>query len=388
MNTTLVRGAFPLTGALLLLAACGGSNAASPAVSTSAVASGPAKPSLAAATSAAPPATPKASTAASPPAAAKPSGPLTPLKTAFLSFQAGSATQWIAKDAGIFAKYGIDADPQYLAPATLTQAVISGSIDVGQGSSASLITAVGSGADIIAIGSNVQFPIYEILTQNGINDLKDLRGKKISGGPGGSTGDLLVKKLMQDLGMTVGTDYSQVPLPDEAGELAALASRQVDAAILSEPASSLAVKQGQHVIYDQKATGARDVGGPVMMRKSFLASHQELMANFLKAYLEAQHLLKTDPQKAASYTASHMSLDDLSVVTRAMQQEGDLMDGYMSTSSESLAIQIKQVAAATSPKVAELKPSDVADLTLLNSIISSGFVSQLYGGNPPVRAGS
>jgi hypothetical protein len=38
--------------------------------------------------------------------------------------------------------------------------------------------------------------------------------------------------------------------------------------------------------------------------------------------------------------------------------------------------------------VAELKPSDLADLKLLDGIISSGFVSQLYGGNPPARAGS
>jgi hypothetical protein len=103
------------------------------------------------------------------------------------------------------------------------------------------------------------------------------------------------------------------------------------------------------------------------------------------ADLEAMKLIKTDPRKAGEYTAKYMRLDDLNVATNAMKAEGELMDGYLSIPLESLAEQMK-VAAASTPKVGQLKPEQLVDTRLLDEIVASGFITKLYDGNPPPKS--
>jgi ABC-type nitrate/sulfonate/bicarbonate transport system substrate-binding protein len=214
--------------------------------------------------------------------------------------------------------------------------------------------------------------------------LKGLRGKKISGGASASTGDLTIRQLMQAEGMTAGQDYSLVPFPQDSGALAALQQGTIDAAMFSEPSTSIALSQGAIVVYDQKTTGVQNVGGPLLVTRRYLAGHQDLIKRFVMADLEAMHLIKTDPQKAGQYAAKYMQLDDLNVATNAMKAEGQLMDGYLSIPLKSLASQM-QVAAVSAPKVAQLKPENLVDTTLLDQILASDFMTKLYDGQPPAR---
>jgi hypothetical protein len=78
-----------------------------------------------------------------------------------------------------------------------------------------------------------------------------------------------------------------------------------------------------------------------------------------------------------------MKVDD-KVGTAAMKAEGELMDGYLSIPLPSLASQMK-VAAATNPKVAQLKPEQLVDTTLLDQILATDFMTKLYDGHPPAK---
>lgn len=298
---------------------------------------------------------------------------------------AGSATLWVAKEAGILEKYGIDGTEDYLPPAQLTQAVVAGNLDLGQGSSANVASAVAQGADLVMIGCNVQGPIYTIVGSKSLSTagLDGLRGKRISGGASASTGELTIKQLLGDKGMTAGKDYSVIPFPQDAGALAALQQGSIDAAIFSEPSTSVALSQGAAIIYDQKTSGVKNVGGPLLVTHAYLASHQDVVKRFLMADLEAMHLIKTDPARAATYAGHHMQVDP-QVATNAMKAEGELMDGYLSIPLESLRSQM-EVAASTNAKVGQLKPEQLVDTTLLDGILATDFVTKLYNGSPPPK---
>jgi ABC-type nitrate/sulfonate/bicarbonate transport system substrate-binding protein len=145
----------------------------------------------------------------------------------------------------------------------------------------------------------------------------------------------------------------------------------------------VALSQGNVVIYDQKTSGIKNVGGPLLVTHKYLASHADVLKRFLMADLDAMHLIKTDPAKAATYTSKYMQVSQ-EVGTAAMKAEGELMDGYLSIPLQSLAEQMK-VAAATNPKVANLKPEQLVDTTLLDQILATDFMAKLYDGNPPPK---
>src|SRR5918997_400294 len=72
-----------------------------------------------------------------------------PLKVSFATDSAVSAPLWIARDAGLFEKYGLDAEVTYIrGGATNTQAIIAGSVDMSFSGSVPTITANLAGADM------------------------------------------------------------------------------------------------------------------------------------------------------------------------------------------------------------------------------------------------
>jgi ABC-type nitrate/sulfonate/bicarbonate transport system substrate-binding protein len=91
------------------------------------------------------------------------------------------APLWAAKDLGLFAKYGLNADPIMISgSARGMQALIAGSTHFALGDATGPLTAISQGADLILIaGSLNKFP-FSMVAQKDIRRPADLIGKKIA----------------------------------------------------------------------------------------------------------------------------------------------------------------------------------------------------------------
>jgi ABC-type nitrate/sulfonate/bicarbonate transport system substrate-binding protein len=373
---------------LLTLAACGGASSA-PAPSS-------APPATGAASAAAKPASP-ASTAASTSAAAKPAasgsaaakpagsaaapasgGPKEKIRAGYLSHSTTSAITFISKAAGFYDKYGLDVALTFVEPAVLTTALNAGrDFDVGYASAANIPTINVKGGDLVMIAGSAQGGIFSMIANPGIQSIADLKGKKAAVTSSGSTTDLLLRKVLQDNGLTPGKDVSVVVVQGDAALVAALASHQVDAIMNSEPFTSAAVAQGGKVIYDQSATHERAIQTPVTVKRGYLPAHRDALKRLLMANMEAIHMIKTDPAAAAKYSLSDMGFSDAAVLEKALVHAGQGMDPDMDMPIDYLAASLK-IAAANVPEVAKLKPEDLVDTSLLEEIKASGFIDNLY----------
>lgn len=361
---SLLKGLLP--GLLLALSACGGS--AAPA-STSAQQSSPAtKPGASA--SAAP--------SAAKPAASGSSAAKEKIRAGFLSHSTTSSIEFISKRAGLYDKYGLDVELTYVAPAVLTTALNAGrDFDVGYASAANIPTINVKGGDLVMIAGSAQGGIFSIIANPAIQSIADLKGKKAAVTSTGSTTDLLLRKVLQDNGLTPGKDVSVVVVAGDSALVAALTSHQVDAIVNSEPFTSVAVSQGGKVIYDQSATHERAIQTPVTVKRSYLPAHRDALKRLLMANMEAIHMIKTDPAAAAKYALPDMGMDDVAVLEKALVHAGKGMDPDMDMPLDYLAASLK-IAAANVPEVAKLKPEDLVDTSLLQEIKDSGFVDKLY----------
>ncbi|MGA8448541.1 MAG: ABC transporter substrate-binding protein, partial [Roseiarcus sp.] len=101
------------------------------------------------------------------------------------------ASAMVARDEGIFAKHGLDADVSLIAiNTTIPPAIVSDSIQIGGPTATVFLQAVDGGLDLVAVaGASVMDPVsagaVAAVARNGvtINDAKDFVGKKV-GAPG------------------------------------------------------------------------------------------------------------------------------------------------------------------------------------------------------------
>jgi len=342
---------------LLALSACGAAGPAPP--------SAPAQPS---------------STAASAPAgpAAASGGPKDKLRAGYLSHSTTSAIEFVSKAAGLYDKYGLDVELTYVKPAVLTTALNAGKdFDVGYASAANIPTVNVKGGDLVMIGGSAQGGIFSIVANPAIKSIADLKGKKAGVTSTGSTTDLLLRQVLQANKLVPGQDVGIVVIADDSAIVAALTSHQLDAIINSEPFTSIAVAQGGSVIYDQAKSGERAVQTPVTVKRSYLPAHRDVLKRLLMANMEAIHMIKTNPTAAAKFAAPLMEFDDVGVLETALKRTAQIMDPDMNIPMENLATSLK-IAAANVPEVANLKPEDLVDLSILQEIKASGFVEKLY----------
>jgi ABC-type nitrate/sulfonate/bicarbonate transport system substrate-binding protein len=87
-----------------------------------------------------------------------------PFRIAYTSIGISYGPLWLAKEAGIFKKYNIDAELLYIAGGPLsTQALIGGNVSIAFASAVALISANLSGSDLAILGSTIDtlpFQLY------------------------------------------------------------------------------------------------------------------------------------------------------------------------------------------------------------------------------------
>ena len=87
---------------------------------------------------------------------------------------------WMAKEIGVFDRYGIQADLVYISSGpVVVQALIGGDLDAGLGATNAVISAVLSGAPLMSVLSVANKAPMRLYVQPEIERVEDLRGKSV-----------------------------------------------------------------------------------------------------------------------------------------------------------------------------------------------------------------
>lgn len=207
-----------------------------------------------------------------------------------------SAPLFIAMDKGFFADEGIEIDAQWFDAAhPIAVATASSKVNVGAtGITASLynMAANGQKLGIVADKGREQkgYSSSALLVttdnfNNGVQSLKDLKGKRIGITQKGSTFHYMLGRMLETQGMSLD-DVEIVPLNKLSAVMAALESKQIDGCILNEPNITKVQKAGYGKLVVQ-------VGDVIPYQTSAIFYSPEFMQNkdaanrFMKAYVKA-----------------------------------------------------------------------------------------------------
>ena len=156
------------------------------------------------------------------------------------------------------------------------------------------------------LASGARKPLYlAVAKDSGIKSIEDLKGRKIAL-QRGTNGHLAAIKILEAHGLTE-RDVQVVNL-DSAGTVAALTSKDIDAAFGDTQLINLAAKGAADVIYTTKGDDPRfGRNAGIIGREAFIDAHPEITQRVVDAFVKAAKWSSDEPNRAALFELWHKS---------------------------------------------------------------------------------
>ena len=276
-----------------------------------------------------------------------------------LSFRQSNV--WVAKEVGLFNKYGLEVEPIFLRGGQMaTQALVAGD------------------PPIVNIGTVVQASLqgYIVFARKGINKLEDLKGKKFGISGYGSATHNAANILFQHLNMEVNKDVALVPTGPDAERLGAMMAGRIDATFFTSSAAAPARKQGFAELFRVADLGVEVQGNGFATSRSYIASNRDTVKNALKGFVEAIYYVYANKKEAQKVFAKYMRTNDQEMLE-------DSYNGYIQWIPKKPYPTLKGIQymldllAPQLPQAKNAKPEQFVDLSFLQELEKEGFFNEM-----------
>lgn len=206
-----------------------------------------------------------------------------------------------------FAKDNIKVSyPEITVGSKQTEAMAAGSLDFAHclgGTSAILAAANGVDLKIISMYSRAPKAFVVLVKGTAIQNIADLKGKKVAGPKGTILHQLILAALAKNGLRPDDIQFVSMDLPSSA---AALMNGSVDAALSAGPDAIRAEKAGARILTNGE--GLVEATIVTAVRGDFLTKQPELVKRFLTVHQAAVAHIKANPEEALQLTAAETGL--------------------------------------------------------------------------------
>jgi NitT/TauT family transport system substrate-binding protein len=222
---------------------------------------------------------------------------------------------FIARDKGIFAKYGLDVTLQGLGGGPVASAaLIGGDIQMADITGSEITNADANGADLLVLATLDPVYPYVFEVSPDIKTREDLIGKSIVIRAVGDATDIATRVLLKQQGIDPDRDVTILAVSQEGARMASLQTGQICCSVAQVSDRIPLENAGFHMLYDLTALGLPNAQGVIAAQRSYVAAHPDVIQNFTNALVESIALMKSDRAAALPVLKAQLSLDDDAVV--------------------------------------------------------------------------
>jgi NitT/TauT family transport system substrate-binding protein len=301
------------------------------------------------------------------------------LRVGYASITAAFSIPWIAKEAGIFQRHGLDVELVYIAsgPRSL-QTLVAGGVDVVAFGGAAGIDAKLAGADTLYVAIPVKRVIVFTVVAPEIHRVEDLRGKIIGATRVGTLTDFFTRYFLRQAGLVPDRDVMIRGTGGLPETLAALKAGQIHAGTFGFPAVLHARAAGFRVLVDYSTLGFRYPLSAVGVTQSLIRAREPAVRSFLAAYLEGIHRFRTDPVLAMNVIGKYTQTTDRKILEETQTVYASAFERLAYPDPEDLKLALNQVS-ENNPRARGADPREFVEPRLIRDIEASGFIKKLYG---------
>jgi len=301
------------------------------------------------------------------------------LRIAYSSISGAYTGIWVAHDAGLFAKEGLDDQIILIPSATqLAQVTVAGDVDIASLGGGPVMAAVLSGADLKIIGNNVNKLIFAVHTKPEVKSIEELRGKRIAVSRFGSSSDVAARHALRKFNLDPQKDVILMQLGSMSNMFGALKSGAVEASMVSPPTQFLSEKLGFKELLSVTEMDLAYPNPGMAVSGDLIRRKPDIIDRFMRAYVRAIHRARADRDSTIKTLAKYTTVTDGVLL-------GKTYDFYMTKVLERapyINMQGMQNAlddvARTVPAAKNAKPEQFVDVRFLDKIERSGLLKELY----------
>jgi ABC-type nitrate/sulfonate/bicarbonate transport system substrate-binding protein len=298
------------------------------------------------------------------------------------AISANVAPLWIAKEQGLFLKYGVDAELVFIIAGRAAQAMLAGQVPVGLVGATHVTNAVTGGGDLVMILGLQNTLDYLFIARPTIKSGEELKGKKVAIGTPAGSASLATYVALDHLGLIPRRDNIVLlgigGVPERLG---ALRSGSVEATSLSPEFGQVVVSEGYRVLVDTGKENVPFQSSGMVVSRSFMRSNPQLVENLAKATVEGVAFVHKPSNKeiVLKSLARNLRLDKPDRLEKAYENLVGEVPKKPCPSMEGVASVLKLMAQhGLNAKATQVKPEEIADLSLCKKFEESGFFSSLY----------
>jgi ABC-type nitrate/sulfonate/bicarbonate transport system substrate-binding protein len=295
----------------------------------------------------------------------------TKLVTAYAAISGLFAGQWMAQEAGAFARHGLDSSLVYIASSTkIAQAMVAGEVPMALMGGEAVVNAVLGGADLVFVAGVTNRPLFFIVVTGDIQRPSDLKGQALGVSRYGASSDFATRLALRHWGLEPVKDVAILQLGGIPEILAAMKAGGVKGGALSPPTNVRARREGYRELINTAELGFFPHDAIVTTR-AFLRTNGDTVRAFIKGYAEGVHRYKTDKTRAMEVLKKYTNVTDPELLAETHALTAPVLE------DPPLHLDPRGIQAVLDflplPAAKAAKPEDFMDLRILREVEQSGF---------------
>ncbi len=282
---------------------------------------------------------------------------------------------WVAKDAGFFRKYGLDAELVFFRGGQLaTQALVAGDppiVNIG-----TLVQPGLQGHDVVLIASSETAYAYSVVAIPTITKIEQLKGKRLGVSGFGSASHNAALILLRKFNLEPNKDVTILVAGPTTDRLTAMGAGSIDATLLTPTEAVLAKKRGFGEIYDLLDMGVEIQGNGFATSRGFIKANRAAAKGALKGYVEAIYYIHNNAEGTKAIVGKYLRTNDQEVLTAAQQGFVRLVAKKPYPTLKGIQFLLDEITGKL-PQAKKAKPEQFVDLSFLQELEKEGFFTEM-----------
>jgi NitT/TauT family transport system substrate-binding protein len=295
------------------------------------------------------------------------------------ALESSNSVWYVAQDRGFYKKNGLDVDLLFI-PSTTTSvsSLLAGDVHMANASGGGVASAVVAGADLVMVACYLNSLPYELVVNESVKSVEDLKGKSVGISRLGSASDVAARALIKGLGLEPEKQVLIMQVGGPAERAAAFRTGRI-AGFPSPPGIIHLTKGMPFRILISTADFQKRFDFPYICAtttRTYLSRQRETVKRVVMAHIEATRFFKTHKEESKKIVSKYSRITNEAYLEAAYSASAKLYDRVPLVTRAGVETQIKE-AVARKPN-AQLRFEDMVDESVVRELEKSGFIDRIY----------
>jgi NitT/TauT family transport system substrate-binding protein len=301
------------------------------------------------------------------------------LRIAYSAIGSSQSPLWIAHEAGIFKKHGLDVELLYIGGGSrAAQVVVSGEVPVAMFTGASVISANLAGGDLVNVASGMNVMPFFLVVTPAVRQIEDLKGKKVAVTRFASATDYALRYAAEKWPVKPDRDFTVLQIGGQPEMIGGLKSGAIQGAMLNAEFTVIARREGFRDLADVSALGIPFPTSALNTSRAFIRNRRDTALRVVRAYADSIHYGKTQKKFTVGVLGKYLKNQDVPFLEAVYDLYlGQYVPKLPHPSAEAMKVALDQIG-ERDPRARSVRAEQFIDASLMQDLDREGFIKQLW----------